>query len=332
VPDQVRTADGRRLQVEVTGDPRGHPVFLLHGMPGSRVGPRPRTMFLFQRGTRLISYDRPGYGGSDRHPGRSVVDVAQDVARLADALGIERFAVAGRSGGAPHALACAARLPDRVTRAAALVGLAPRDAEGLDWFDGMAPSNVSEFRTAYTDPERFAARLIPRCTAIRSDPASLLEQLRHDLTADDRAIVANHTVRSMLLRNYSEALRSSPYGWIDDVLAMTGPWGFDPSEIRVPVLLWHGAQDTFSPIAHAAWLAGRIPGATVVVEPAASHFAALRVLPKVLNWLQQDASSSRADRPGRDDRADRPGRDGRPLTPTAAPDPGRSAGSGQPAA
>lgn len=317
MPDQVRTADGRRLQVEVTGDPRGHPVFLLHGMPGSRVGPRPRSLFLFQRGTRLISYDRPGYGGSDRDPGRSVVDVVRDVALLADALGIDRFAVAGRSGGAPHALACAARLPHRVTRAAALVGLAPRDAEGLDWFDGMAPSNVSEFRTAYTDPERFTARLIPRCTAIRRDPARLLEELRHDLTADDRVIVADHVVRAMLLRNYSEALRSSPYGWIDDVLAVTGPWGFDPAEIRVPVLLWHGAQDTFSPVAHAAWLAARIPGATVVVEPTASHFAALRVLPKVLNWLQRESA---------------PGRPGPRLTPRAAPGPGRSAGSGLPAA
>ncbi|MCI3269888.1 alpha/beta fold hydrolase [Streptomyces cylindrosporus] len=309
MPDHVRTADGRRLRVEVSGDPRGRPVFLLHGMPGSRVGPRPRSMFLHLRGTRLISYDRPGYGGSDRKPGRSVVDVVQDVARLADALGLDRFAVAGRSGGAPHALAVAARLPDRVTRAAALVGLAPRDAEGLDWFAGMAPSNVNEFRTASTDPERFAARLIPRSNAIREDPARLLRELRGDLTADDRLIVNDNTVRSMLLRNYHEALRTSAYGWIDDVFAVTGAWGFDPAEIRVPVLLWHGSQDAFSPVSHAVWLADRIPGATAVVDPTAAHFAALRVLPNILNWLLADESSA-----------------SRALTPPAAPDPGRSAG------
>ncbi|GAA3502784.1 alpha/beta hydrolase [Streptomyces prasinosporus] len=288
MPEQVRTADGRRLRVEVSGDPHGRPVFLLHGMPGSRVGPRPRSMFLYQRGARLISYDRPGYGGSDRRPGRRVADVVQDVAVVADALELDRFAVAGRSAGAPHALACAALLPDRVTRAAALVGLAPQNAEGLNWFAGMAPSNVTEFRTAFTDPERFAAGIIPRSARIRDNPARLLEELRDDLTADDRLIVSDNTVRSMLLRNYREALRTSPYGWIDDALALTGPWGFDPAWIRVPVLLWHGAQDVFSPASHSAWLADRIPRATAVLEPSAAHFAALRALPGVLNWLLAD--------------------------------------------
>ncbi|WP_055532715.1 alpha/beta fold hydrolase [Streptomyces graminilatus] len=286
--DHVRTPDGRRLRVEVSGDPRGHPVFLLHGMPGSRVGPRPRPMFLYQSGARLISYDRPGYGGSDRCPGRRVADAVGDVAAVADALGLDRFAVAGRSGGAPHALACAALLPDRVTRAAALVGLAPRDAEGLDWFAGMAPSNVKEFRTASTDPERFAARLIPRSAAIRSDPGKLLEDLRGDLTDDDRSIVSDTAMRSMLLRNFREAVRTSPYGWIDDVLALTGPWGFDPADIRVPVLLWHGGRDVFSPPAHASWLAARIPRVRTVAEPTATHFAAVRALPRVIGWLLGD--------------------------------------------
>ncbi|MEG3631299.1 alpha/beta fold hydrolase [Streptomyces poriticola] len=282
--DYVRTADGRRLRVECSGDPCGRPVFLLHGTPGSRVGPRPRPMYLYQRGVLLISYDRPGYGGSDRLPGRRVVDVAQDVAAVADALGMHHFAVVGRSGGAPHALACAARLPHRVTRAAALVTLAPRDAEGLDWFAGMAPSNIDEFSTAAADPEEYEARLIPRSASIRSDPAQLLEELRSEMTEDDRKIVSDSGVRSMLLRNYCEALRSSPYGWIDDSYALTVPWGFDPACIQVPVLLWHGARDAFSPVTHSSWLAARIPRATFKIEPSAAHFGALRALPDVLRW------------------------------------------------
>jgi pimeloyl-ACP methyl ester carboxylesterase len=216
------------------------------------------------------------------------VDVVEDVAHLADALEIDRFAVAGRSGGGPHALACAALLPDRVTRAAALVALAPRGAPGLDWFAGMAESNVREYTTALTDPARLEARLIPRSAAIRSDPARLLEELRAELTDEDRQIVSDNTIRSMLLRNYHEALRTSPYGWIDDCLALTAPWGFDPADIRVPVLLWHGVKDVFSPAAHAYWLAARIPHATAVLEPAAAHFAALRALPTVLGWLMAD--------------------------------------------
>ncbi|WP_326583019.1 alpha/beta hydrolase [Streptomyces sp. NBC_00487] len=290
--DHVRTADGRWLRVECSGDPRGRPVFLLHGMPGSRVGPRPRSMYLYHRGARLISYDRPGYGGSDRRAGRRIVDVVDDVTDVADALGLDRFAVVGRSAGAPHALACAARLPHRVTRAAALVTLAPRDAAGLDWFAGMAPSNVREFRTAFTDPQRFAAGMIPRSAAIRSDPARLLDELRGELTDDDRIIVSDNGIRSMLLRNYHEALRTSPYGWIDDALALTAPWGFEPGEIRVPVLFWHGAKDVFSPAAHSSWLAARIPRATAVLEPTAAHFAALRALPAILSWLLTDLPRS----------------------------------------
>ncbi|MEV5959846.1 alpha/beta hydrolase [Streptomyces sp. NPDC051987] len=285
MPDLVRTTGGRRLRVEVSGDPRGRPVFLLHGMPGSRVGPRPRPMFLFQHGARLISFDRPGYGGSDRRPGRRVVDVVEDVAAVADALGLDRFAVAGRSGGGPHALACAALLPGRVTRAAALVALAPRDAEGLDWFAGMTPFNVREFHTAVTDPEGYEAGIIPRSADIRSNPARLLEDLRSDLTEEDRLIVSDSSIRSMLLRTYHEALRTSPYGWIDDALALTRPWGFDPAHIGVPVLLWHGARDVFSPASHFSWLAARIPRARAVLEPRAAHFGSLRALPDVLDWL-----------------------------------------------
>ncbi|WP_030205195.1 alpha/beta fold hydrolase [Streptomyces sp. NRRL S-87] len=286
--NRVRAADGRQLLVERLGDPRGRPVFLLHGMPGSRLGPAPRGMVLYQRRTQLIAYDRPGYGGSDRHPGRTVADVAQDVVAIADALGIEKFAVAGRSGGSPHALACAALLPERVTRTAALVGLAPWDADGLDWFDGMTAHNVREYSTAAVDPEELAARLIPRADGIRKDPKRLLDELRPELTDHDRMIVSDAGLRRMLEANYREGLRTSAYGWIDDVIALCSPWGFDPADIRCPVLLWHGEQDVFSPVGHSRWLARRIPGATATIEPAAAHFAAFRALPQILTWLLRD--------------------------------------------
>lgn len=282
---RVRARDGRYLTVERLGDPRGRPVFLLHGTPGSRLGPAPRGMVLYQRRMQLIAFDRPGYGGSDRLPGRSVADVADDVRDIADTLGLDRFAVAGRSGGAPHALACAALLPERVSRAAALVTLAPRDAAGLDWFEGMAASNVREYTSASDDPDGLAARLIPRSAEIRKNPVRLLDQLFSDLTAPDRKVVGDAGVRAMLLRNYQEALRTSPYGWIDDALAFCRPWGFDPADIRSPIMLWHGVQDVFSPVGHSRWLARRIPGATAVLEPAAAHFDALHALPRILNWL-----------------------------------------------
>ncbi|MFF4582748.1 alpha/beta fold hydrolase [Streptomyces sp. NPDC001389] len=286
--EEVRTADGRVLMAEHWGDPEGKPVFLLHGMPGSRLGPAPRGMVLYQRRVRLIAYDRPGYGGSDRHPGRTVADVAQDVATVADALGVDTFAVAGRSGGGPGALACAALLPERVTRTAALVPLAPRDAEDLDWFAGMAASNVREYTTAAVDPEELTARLIPRASGIARDPGRLLDELRRELTASDRMIVSDAGLRSMLLRNYREGVRTSAFGWIDDMLAASSPWGFDPADIRCPVLIWHGELDVFSPVGHARWLGRRIPGATTTIDPDAAHFAALRALPDVLTWLLRE--------------------------------------------
>ncbi|MEU2147405.1 alpha/beta hydrolase, partial [Streptomyces globisporus] len=186
---------------------------------------------------------------------------------------------------APHALACAALMPERVTRTAALVSLAPRDAAGLDWFEGMSASNVLAYSTAADDPESLARSFIVRSAQIRRDPVRLLDDLRRELTDSDRLVVNDAGIRSMLLRNFSEGLRHSAYGWIDDAIAFCRPWGFDPARITGEVLLWHGEKDVFSPVGHSRWLAGQIPGATTVLEPRAAHFDAFPMLPRILDWL-----------------------------------------------
>jgi pimeloyl-ACP methyl ester carboxylesterase len=138
-------ADGRTLCFAEWGDLTGFPVFALHGTPGGRLNRHPDETKFADAGARVITYDRPGYGRSDRHRGRAVIDCVADVVAIADALGVESFAVTGGSGGGPHALAVAARLPDRVVRARCDVGVAPYPAEGLDWLAGMDPMNVTEF-------------------------------------------------------------------------------------------------------------------------------------------------------------------------------------------
>jgi pimeloyl-ACP methyl ester carboxylesterase len=288
----VKTPDGRQLSTQVYGDPDGRPVFLLHGTPGSRLGPHPRSAVLHRLGVRLIAFDRPGYGKSDRLEGRRVADAATDVLAIADEFGLDKFAVVGRSGGGPHALACAASMPDRVTKTAVLVGLAPRGADGLDWYGGMTKSNVTEHAAAANGPEGVTARTEAAADAVRADPASLLADLQPEMPDSDRRVVADPGIRAMLLKTYAEALRTSADGWIDDVLAFSRPWGFDPATVAVPVLLWHGAIDNLSPVSHAMWLADRIPTATVVVQAGAAHFSALDVLPDILRWL---SSGSRAD-------------------------------------
>src|SRR6516164_5833556 len=155
----VRTPDGRTLAVEDNGDPAG-PVVLVHnGTPNSRHLYPPNVADAAARGLRLIGYDRPGYGGSTPQPGRSVADCAADVRAICAEFGIDRLAMWGISGGGPHMLACAALLPDLVTAAASLASLAPLDAEGLDWFDGMGQDNVDDFKLLKSDPRAARAKL-----------------------------------------------------------------------------------------------------------------------------------------------------------------------------
>ena len=275
----------RVLAVEVSGALDGLPVFLLHGTPGSRSGPRPRTSVLYRQGIRLISYDRPGYGGSTRMQNRRVADAAADVAAIADRLGLGPFAVVGRSGGGPHALACAALLPHRVARVAVLVGLAPWNADDLDWYEGMAEANARKHVTA----DRGTADLMHEIRALAeqtaAEPESLIEELRTQMSEPDLRFMQNVTYRRMLVKSYAEALRVGPYGWLDDILAFRGEWGFALDTIEPPVRLWHGAHDTFSPASHTRWLAQRIPRAEVHVQHDAAHFGALEVLPRILTWL-----------------------------------------------
>jgi pimeloyl-ACP methyl ester carboxylesterase len=293
----VRVPDGRYVGVECWGDPRGFPVFLLHGTPGSRNGPVPRAPLLYQLGIWLISYDRPGYGESSRQKGRTVADAAMDVQDIANELGVGDFAVVGRSGGGPHALACAARITkNRLKNVAVLVGLAPHDADGLEWFDGMTESNVHDYETAsLNDEDAVIADLTRRAEEIREDPETLLKTLMEEMSDPDKRIALDAGIRRRLLETYGEALKHGPDGWIDDVLAFRSPWGFSLSEIKVPVRLWHGEADVFSPPQHSRWMAERIPNAKIEVQAGAAHFAAMEVLPRLLKQLRADSLAERGE-------------------------------------
>ena len=287
----------RRLAVDTWGDPNGTPVFLMHGTPGSRLGPRPRVAELYRRGIRLISYDRPGYGHSDRLIKRQVKDAAEDVTLIAEWLGLGRFSVVGRSGGGAHALAVAALLPERVDRVAAMVSLAPREAEGLDWYADMIESNVAAYERADEEAyEQFVEGLLRDRRApiagTNGDAGHLIEELNREWDESDRIVVSDSGIRVQLRRTYSEALRydSEAGGWVDDVLALTRDWGFRPEDIpsQVKTLLWHGQRDRYSPPGHTRWLGEHIKHATVVVEEEAAHFMALTRLPEVLTWAASE--------------------------------------------
>jgi len=295
--EYVTTDDGRRLTVDVTGAPDGYPVFLLHGTPGSRNGPKPRGIVLYRLGLQLICYDRPGYGGSDRNEGRTVRDAADDVASIADKMGLNHFAVVGRSGGGPHALACAAVMSERVSSTAVLVSLAPSDAVGLDWYDGMNRQNVDEYGAADVDAQALQTNLAFWAKQAQQNPRHFIDLVESELSKPDERVVGDVVLRRLLFDTYAEGLRQGTAGWIDDILAFRKPWEIALSNISSRVLLWHGEDDRFSPVDHTRWLSQQIPQAQVEVQiqSGIGHFGAVEVLPEILSWVADGPRRVRAD-------------------------------------
>jgi pimeloyl-ACP methyl ester carboxylesterase len=267
----IRLPDGRTLHMyDAGGD--GLPVVWLHGTPN--LGPPPRPLFsaAARLGVRWLGYDRPGYGGSTPQRGRQIGSAASDVAAIADAVGARRFGVVGHSGGAPHALACAALLPDRVVAAVAISGLAPYGSAGLDWFAGMAPAGVASLTAATRGREAKEA--------FEADPP---EEPDIGFTPGDWAALSGDW--AWMIEVVEGAQRSGGSGAMDDDLATVGPWGFDPADVKVPVLVVHGDADRMVPPGHGAWLAGQIAGSQRWSRPGEGHITVLRSGEAALEWL-----------------------------------------------
>jgi pimeloyl-ACP methyl ester carboxylesterase len=272
----LQTPDGRQLAYALWGDPDGFPILVLHGTPGCRLERWPDEELFRRLGVFLITHDRAGYGQSTRRPGRRIVDEVDDVAALADHLGLERFGVTGGSGGGAHALACAARLPDRIERAACVVGVAPFGEAGLDreaWLDGMDPENIKEFGWAEAGEDVLTRELEAENAKIMArvaeDPSSVLGDF--ELSESDRAELERKERVQVIRESWAEHSVRGVGGWVDDDLAHIEPWGFDVSEISIPVLIRYGATDVLVPPAHGEWLAAHVPGAVVKVEQEAGH-------------------------------------------------------------
>jgi pimeloyl-ACP methyl ester carboxylesterase len=264
--------DGRTLRGYDTGG-AGRPVFWLHGTPN--IGPPPAPLFpaADRLGLRWLGYDRPGYGGSTRRPGRDVASAAGDVAAVADALGITTFGVFGHSGGAIHALACAALLPQRVRATVAGSGLAPYGSDGLDWFAGMAAAGVDSLRAAARGRAEREAY---------TEPAG--DDLDIGFEPPDWAALSG--AWSWFGSVVGPAVAGDPGGAIDDDIASVSPWGFDPATIGGPVLLLHGGADRMVPAIHGHWLASHIPAAEFWLKPDDGHISVLDTTAEAaLEWL-----------------------------------------------
>jgi pimeloyl-ACP methyl ester carboxylesterase len=285
----IRSAAGD-LYARRWGDPASQSVvFLLHGTPGCRLSIWPKAEVLREFGICVITYDRPGYGRSAPRTDRRVIDAAHEVATIADHFGYDTFSVVGRSGGGPHALACASVLPDRVTRVVSLAGLAPVDARGLRWDQGMIRPNRRAYAAARRSRRDLLRHLGPLAARLSHHPEQLLTRTlagAHDM---DLAVMRDERYEAAMLASFREAF-SSPQGWVSDVLALARPWGFLPSEIKAPTWLWHGGFDVFTPASHSRWLALRIPDVRLSVDRRAGHFGALKKQALAIRWAANQAA------------------------------------------
>lgn len=276
----VRLRDGRRLAYSELGDPDGIPIFHQHGMPGSRLEHEAEPEFYRSIGVRVITPDRPGYGLSDPHPHDPLLGWPSDILELADSLGIERFGVTGLSGGGIYALACAAAIPDRLIevvvtgcpapmqRAGAMAGMRFMTRAGV-WLGSRAPWLLDG-----------GARLISRL--VRRYPGFFVEQANRDKPVADRRLLIMPAVSKGAIETLREAVRPGAWGYVQDVRTLARPWGFDLDDIRVPVQLWHGDQDTVIPLHHGRYLAAAIPHATLRICPGEGHMLMWNHLREIL--------------------------------------------------
>jgi pimeloyl-ACP methyl ester carboxylesterase len=270
--EQVQLPDGRRLDMRVSGPADGLPLVFHHGTPGAATPIRVLERAAHARGLRLVTTSRPGYGRSTRQPGRSVVDVVADTEAVLAALGAERCLTMGWSGGGPHSLACAARLP---AAAAALVvaGVAPYEADGLDWMAGMGEDNVVEFSAALHGEGQLRPHLVQQGEVLRDiRGADIIASIQSLLPDVDRAVLTGEFGED-IAASFREGLRTGVDGWLDDDLAFARPWGFSLAEIAVPTMIWQGSADLMVPFAHGQWLGSQLPAAATHLEEGEGHLS-----------------------------------------------------------
>jgi pimeloyl-ACP methyl ester carboxylesterase len=271
----LTTTDGRVLHaydVGATGSSDELVVLWHCGTPNTGAPPEPLFEVARSLGLRWIGYDRPSYGGSSPHRGATVASAAADASRVADQLGIERFAVLGSSGGGPRALACAALLSDRVPAAVTISSPAPWPAAGLDYFAGMSEGSVRELRAA----AQGRAELEQILAANEFDPESFI-------AADYAALEGNWSWFGGIVQ---AATVNGPDGMMEDDLGTMAPWGFDLAQVTSPTLIMHGTDDRMVPSSHAEWLAAHCPTADLRLLSGEGHVSVLNHAPEALEWLR----------------------------------------------
>ena len=270
---QVATPDGRSLEVMLAGPQTGLPLIHHGGTPVAAVPFRPLVDAATERGLRFVTYSRPGYATSDQCHGRTVASASADVVAILDSLQADSFVTMGWSGGGPHALACAAVLPERCRAAAMIAGVAPWRARGLDWLAGQGEENVEEFEAAVRGEKALTAWLTEAAEDMADLSADDVVAVLGDLMSDVDKAALTGDYAEWTAASFRKAVSAGVAGWRDDDLAFMQPWGFDLGAITRPVAVWQGGQDRMVPFAHGEWLAANIPTARAHLLPDDGHLS-----------------------------------------------------------
>lgn len=292
---RVTAPDGRALEVLSDGPVEGEPLLFHHGTPGAAVRFDALVDAAEQHGLRTICYSRPGFGESTPQPGRTVADAASDVAAILDALGCDSFTTIGWSGGGPHALATAALLGDRCRAAASVAGVAPYDAEGLDWLDGMGAENVQEFGAAARGADAVTDFLEPAVQGMDQLTGAQVADALGSLASPVDVAALDGPMAEYLAAEFRHAVAQGITGWRDDDLAICRAWGFDPADVSVPVAVWQGRADRMVPYAHGGWLAARLPSPRVHLFEDEGHITLVREPGRLLDDLLELAQGPLSD-------------------------------------
>jgi pimeloyl-ACP methyl ester carboxylesterase len=274
--------DGRELAWVDLGPKRGPAVFAFHGTPGSRLQVSFQQEVIEESGVRLIAPDRPGYGHSTYHRNRTLADWANDVAQLADHLKIKRFSVIGVSGGGPHAVACAALLPDRVVAAGIVSGVAPFSDPAMQSGDFMIGVNRLFVRLGNVSERLLQPVFTAQDFALRHWPEKVIKAGLRSLPAPDAAVLSRPEVMAVFVDDAKRASATAPAAAAQDFALFGGDWGFRVEDIAVPVHIWHGDADRNVPIGHGRFFADRIPGAQLHECPGEAHLLAVDHLGEIL--------------------------------------------------
>ncbi|RDW59169.1 hypothetical protein BP5796_12093 [Coleophoma crateriformis] len=252
---QLNLPDGRNLDYLVSGAKDGVPLVWIHGTPGAYMPPPSLVTACEKKGIMVISFSRAGYGSSTRKQGRQIVDYVADTQALIDHLGVERCLVGG-----PHSLVSAARLRGCVA-ALCVAGVAPYDAEGLDFLAGQGEDNIEEFNAALRGEDELQKFCVAsRTEMLKGDVAAMVEAISSLLPKVDKDAMMNGAVMGeYLFATTNEGLKVSADGWVDDTMSFLKPWGFEFSEIKVPVIVYQGSEDKMVPYAHGEWLVKHLP-------------------------------------------------------------------------